>query len=395
MTYVDIATAEECLKFSILHSDQIKLPIAIWGYHGIGKTELVKKIAKDLNMNLVILHLSTQDITDLIGIPRDKEVIIQDKKEKITIWSCPVWLFEALEQSKITGKRNLFFLDEMNRASRVVLNAMLPFLIEGKIHTHSINTHDVVIAAMNPSDENYDTQEIFDKALLDRMGHIILSPSLKDYIQYMKEKNIDDVTLQIIEENPHFVEIPKINLNFEVTPSRRKIEYVMRKFVKMPRDWILKYGKSVLSCYLGESFARLWIKKIQYLNSNEITLEKLKNYQKNKTELENLLQEEIEGVKVLNEENYKICINIITNYLSDFYTKENQEDINWIFDFLSFNLISKDKIKSFLNNETVKSKIIINKDFNKKIGNFLKEKNILTTVNDLYNIEKELWRTPV
>lgn len=68
---MNMKQAKECIKFSVLSSDgNNKLPIALWGYHGIGKTEIVKQVAKELNMNVVVLHLSTQDVTDLIGIPK-------------------------------------------------------------------------------------------------------------------------------------------------------------------------------------------------------------------------------------------------------------------------------------------------------------------------------------
>ena len=65
--------AFQCIKFAVENSDlRTKLPLILWGYHGVGKTEIVKQAANELGYNLVVLHLATQDIIDLIGRPITK-----------------------------------------------------------------------------------------------------------------------------------------------------------------------------------------------------------------------------------------------------------------------------------------------------------------------------------
>lgn len=377
---MNMKQAKECIKFSVLSSDgNNKLPIALWGYHGIGKTEIVKQVAKELNMNVVVLHLSTQDVTDLIGIPRDKEVIINNKPERIMYWSCPSWLANALEQSKITGKPNIFFLDEMNRGSRAVLNAMLPFLIEGKIHTHSIGEKDIVIAAMNPSNEMYDTNEIFDKALLDRMGHIVLHPSVEEYKEYIKDK-VDSITLEIIEENPEFIEIPQIDLSFSVFPSRRKIDKVMQKFTLMDDEWIKTYGIYVLECYLGNKFSNIWIKKYFQKNKQNkkkvIKLDHLINIDTYLPFIKDVLVMQINNEAMINMDAFNYCKDILHHY---FHNKEkiDASDIQMLIKFFSLPGMHPTIYKSFFYSDSIKKHIIESLECNFEIVSFLKKNNVL------------------
>jgi len=67
---------KEVVKFSLENStEKVKLPVMLWGSHGVGKTEIVKQIAKEMGYNLVVLHLATQDIVDLVGIPTKTEIV--------------------------------------------------------------------------------------------------------------------------------------------------------------------------------------------------------------------------------------------------------------------------------------------------------------------------------
>ena len=46
-----------------------RLPVFIWGAPGIGKSSIVKSIAKDMDLEFIDLRLALLDPTDLKGIP--------------------------------------------------------------------------------------------------------------------------------------------------------------------------------------------------------------------------------------------------------------------------------------------------------------------------------------
>ena len=56
-------------KASILHALKIKRPIFLWGGPGIGKSEVVHQIAKNIEAKVIDIRLSLWEPTDIKGIP--------------------------------------------------------------------------------------------------------------------------------------------------------------------------------------------------------------------------------------------------------------------------------------------------------------------------------------
>ena len=360
----------ECIKFSVEASKQgIKLPLMIFGEHGIGKTQTVYQFAEENNYNVVVLHLATQDIADLIGIPREKN--------GVTIWTEPEWLANAKKKSEETGKPNLFFLDEFSRGHRMVLAAMLPFLIEGKLHTHTIGINDAVIAAANPPTENYDVQDINDEALLDRLGHIIYRPTSKEYIDYMVNAGHSQVTINLIKKNPEWAKIRQFELPFDVVPSRRSIDYVMTEIEKKPKKWIESIGPKIIEAYLGSAFMEEWMN--EYFNQDDcITLDMIMDYGANKDRITQILKTEIDGVVTTRLDILQKATEIVKNWIEENKETISRKDIDWMKGFFSNEMVPGDTIASvFMANEVIKDKVKYDGEFNKEIVNFLREKKII------------------
>ena len=81
------------------------LPVFIWGAPGIGKSSIVKDIARDNELEFIDLRLSLMDPTDLKGIP------FFDEKSREGVWAKPSFLPKEEDES-----RGILFLDEINTA---------------------------------------------------------------------------------------------------------------------------------------------------------------------------------------------------------------------------------------------------------------------------------------
>jgi len=93
---------EICLK-----SDETLL---MEGAHGIGKSEIVEEFMIKNGIHNETLFLSTQEVGDLIGMPR----IIKKNGEKIHTWTKPIWL-QRMEEAVMPSKmrfEDLEFADE-------------------------------------------------------------------------------------------------------------------------------------------------------------------------------------------------------------------------------------------------------------------------------------------
>lgn len=373
--------AFNCIKFAVENStEKVKLPLMLWGHHGIGKTEIVKQSAEELGYNLVVLHLATQDIIDLIGRPITKKSKCGTDVQE---WATPSWLQNALDNTALTGKPNIFFLDEFNRGPRLVLASMLPFLIEGIMHTHKIGPKDAVIAAANPATEDYEVNELTDKALLDRLGHVILKPKNEEYIKYLANIGMDQWTKLIVKENPEFCKIPDVELSFEVTPSRRSIVNVMSVIGKKDKAWIKKNASTVIEAYLGEDFKNKWIEAYA-TGAKSITLDMIKNYSTYKEEIEEILTTTIEGQKTVRMDILTRCIDILKQHIEDNNTV-SETDIDYIINFFDTEIIPVDSAESFFStNKTIRNSML-ELPINIKLGEFLSRKKIFSNDGVDYN----------
>lgn len=386
----NLAQINEIVKFSVQNSKgKIKLPVALWGVHGIGKTSIIYQVADCMEWtdkngqiqtgyNVVTLHLATQDVADLIGIPRDLEVknsrgVVVDK---VTIWSCPDWLKKANDLYEETGQPTIFFLDEMNRGNRMVLAAMLPFLIGGTLHTHSIADQSAVVAAMNPATDDYEVNELIDKALLDRLAHVIMKPTHQEYIDYLEKKGVDRVTLAILKEDPTFTKVEDFELGFDVKTSRRSIDYVMQIIGKLPSSWIKQHGHYILRAYLGDTWADAWIEKWN-ARGRAITIDMLQEYEKYAEEITEILSTSIDGQEAIRRDLLVKAVEQIETYINDRGDSLTVNDAKWMMKFFDCPLVDDEYAASiFQANPTIRSRIEDDEAFNIAIGEFMRAKSI-------------------
>ena len=133
----------------------------VWGRHGIGKTEIHKQLAKSMGLDLIYLTFgAVEDVGDIIGLPEFTE---QDGVKK-TSHIMPSWF-------PTTGNK-LIFLDEFNRAKPQILQSMLPFVLEGRLHTHKLPENCHIVVAGNPPTDEYDVTLFEDNALFSRFCHV-------------------------------------------------------------------------------------------------------------------------------------------------------------------------------------------------------------------------------
>lgn len=366
---VNTAQLKDCLKFVIENSEERKLPFCIWGSHGVGKTEIVGQVVKEMGRNLVVVHLSTQDITDLIGIPY--------QQDGVQCWSVPKWLHDAVKNYNDTGIPNVFFLDEMNRGHHVVLKAMLPFLLDGTLHLHSIGPKDCVVAACNPPSDDYEVNDMTDKALLDRLGHVVFCPTKSEYFNFCKSKNMDATTLSVLGSNSEFVTVPKCELPFTIQPSRRAIFNLMSVVGKKDKTWIKNRASHVIECYLGPEFRDHWI-SAYVTNDDDIDLDLIKNISTNKSRILSKITKTIDGMKTCAIDTVESITNAIRAYIDERDDNLSTSDIEWMTAFYYLPIIPDEfATKVFLNCQPIKKLVIRSVSSNKILGEFLAKKKII------------------
>jgi hypothetical protein len=126
---------------SVLKAFKQKRPLFLWGPPGIGKSELVEGITKELGGHLIDLRLGQMEPTDIRGIPfYNKEVGKMD-------WAEPIDLptQEIADQYPVV----VLFLDEMNSAAPSVQAAAYQLILNRRVGKYRLPDNVVMVAAGN------------------------------------------------------------------------------------------------------------------------------------------------------------------------------------------------------------------------------------------------------
>jgi hypothetical protein len=125
----------------LLKAFKVKRPLFLWGPPGIGKSELVEGIARELGGLMIDLRLGQMEPTDIRGIPfYNKDIGKMD-------WAPPVELPDE-EMSK-DYPIVVLFLDELNSAAPSVQSAAYQLILNRRIGKYKLPDNVVMVAAGN------------------------------------------------------------------------------------------------------------------------------------------------------------------------------------------------------------------------------------------------------
>lgn len=183
------------------------ISVLVRGDHGIGKSEVIHQIGKLLGMTVIDRRLSQMSEGDVIGLPKLDDGVTKFMPVEFIKMACE--------------KPVLLFLDEVNRASQEVQQAVFQLVLDRELNGNKLHPGTRVFAAVNTSFV-YQVNEM-DPALLDRFFVVDLRPSVQDWLTWARDGNVADVIVNFIDGNHKLLEVEdssKIEPG-KVTPSRR------------------------------------------------------------------------------------------------------------------------------------------------------------------------------
>jgi hypothetical protein len=202
---MDIKSFKKSLPFMMKN----KIPVFLWGSQGVGKTQTVGQIARENNLGLVVLHTATQDVGDLIGL-------LVKGDDGTVHHARPEWF--------PTEGKGIIFLDELNRAQPDVIQAMFPFVTEGRLHRHVLPEGWYVMGAGNYNSDRFTVTDTSDAAWLSRFCHLDFTPAVEEWTVHADSKKMFEIA-DFIRNQPSMLELTakdagRLDTSF-IVPDRR------------------------------------------------------------------------------------------------------------------------------------------------------------------------------
>jgi hypothetical protein len=141
------------------------LAVMLWGGPGIGKSDVVRRLAMDNERDLRDVRISQLDSVDLRGIPQ--------VREGITYWNPPSFL------PRDPDSQGILFLDEINSGSTGTMAAAYQLVLDRALGEYRLPPGWVVFAAGN---------RIQDRAIVNAMP----APLRNRFIHVEMETHLDD-----------------------------------------------------------------------------------------------------------------------------------------------------------------------------------------------------------
>lgn len=160
-------------------------PVFIWGQPGIGKSALVQHFAQEVGLPCVSLLGSQLAPEDLIGVPQIVDGVSQ---------FCPPKMIARAEPYCL-------FLDELNACTHEVQKAFYSLIHERRIGEYQLPAGSVVIGAGNRAQDNAIVKPM-SSALMNRMVHVHLSVSHRDWLDWAYAAEIHPLVLEYITSRP-------------------------------------------------------------------------------------------------------------------------------------------------------------------------------------------------
>ena len=147
-------------------------PVMVWGAPGVGKSTIVKSLAKEMGIGFVDVRLAQMESIDIRGLP------LPDKDAH-----CVQWLPSSIFP-RDNDKGGIIFLDELSAAPKDVQVASYELILDRQLgggDVYRVPSKWVIVAAGNRSCDRA-VSTTMSSALANRMMHLEIEANAEDWV---------------------------------------------------------------------------------------------------------------------------------------------------------------------------------------------------------------------
>jgi len=189
------------------------LPVLVKGAPGVGKSDIITQVAKELKYDLIIFHPVVSDPTDFKGLPG----IVNGKAKFLP--------FGDLEQLVNAKKPTIAFFDDVGQAPAVVQAALMQLILVGQVNGVKVSEKVTFIAATNRREDRAGVTGILEP-VKSRFATIIeLEPTANEWIEWAFENDMPAELIGFINFRPALLHEGKATADIVNHPCPRTIAY--------------------------------------------------------------------------------------------------------------------------------------------------------------------------
>ncbi len=260
-------------------------PIFLEGARGVGKTQSVAQLAKELSeesgldVQSKTVIVSVMEAPDLNGMPYIKN--------GVTEYGRPHFL--------PSEGHGILFLDEGNRANKDIQNGLLTLIEDRSINGHKLGDGWTIVLAGNPvttgngTGAKYNTNA-FDDALKDRLSFYTMDTKVQEVVAYLRNRySSTNPVVSWITLEPQMV-----CLDGTKPTSPRSLEYLINAFKVQKGVENFTIAAGVIGSDAGHAFCEF------LKNPHTLTIKHLFNITDEVKQVILNTQEDLEGLATLN-----------------------------------------------------------------------------------------------
>ena len=194
-------------------------PTMVKGPPGIGKTDMIKQVCKEMGISLIMFHPVVSDPTDFKGFP----FIGPDGIARFVP-------FAELKMLVDAKKPTVAFLDDLGQAPPSVQAACMQLILGGQINGIKIPDLVTFLAATNRKQDNANVTGILEPVKSRFTTIVELKTSMKDWVQWANQAGLPHEMIAFIRLKPKMLSDFKATANMTNSPSPRTIHNAAKLF---------------------------------------------------------------------------------------------------------------------------------------------------------------------
>jgi|GEM_PF-434306 len=162
-------------------------PVLVRGAPGVGKSDIVTRVAKNTGCDLIIMHPAVAQPTDARGMPALVSVTGPDGSSDVIAEFLPYGQLRALVNAE---RPTVCFIDDLGQASPAVQAAFMQLLLAREVGGHKVSEHVTFLSATNRRQDRAGVSGILEP-VKSRFATIVqLDPDADEWAEWAAEKGL-------------------------------------------------------------------------------------------------------------------------------------------------------------------------------------------------------------